>query len=121
MTDGLESRSANLSGTTKENGSMGKGKEGDRDEEHVRRTGDKRMRQLRGSATGLEWKSGEGGYFLIFATHETHPASHVSRSAGDSKSRSHASSHRRSLPLRRIALRGIDFRSRARLPATKLV
>lgn len=97
------------------------GKGRDRDEEHVRQTGDKRMRQLRGSATGAQnGKVGRVG--TLFNFRDSRNASCVARvPERDSKSRSHASSHRRSLPLRRIALRGIDFRSRARLPATKLV
>lgn len=73
-----------------------------RDGELVRRASDKRTRQLRGSATGA--RDGKRVLYLIFATYETHSAPHVSRSAlGELCCRS--------LPLRRIALRGIDFRS----------
>lgn len=99
MNDGLESRSANLSGSTRERGEDEEPWRG----ELVRRADDKRTRQLRGSAKGAR-DGRRRVLYLIFATHEMHSAPHVSCSAlGELR--------RRLLPLRRIALRGIDFRS----------
>lgn len=65
---------------------MEKGEGGGGDEEYVKRTGDKGMRQLRGSAMDearrVEKCGGKGRVlYLIFVTHEMHPAPHVSRSA----------------------------------------
>lgn len=71
--------------------------------ELVRRADDKRARQLRGSAKGVR-DGRRRVLYLIFATHEMHSAPHVSCSALGELCR-------RLLPLRRIALRGIDFRS----------
>lgn len=85
MSDELESRSANLSvAKRKEEGGRVTVTGGN----HVKRTGDKRMRQSRGSATTGTTQNGgrERVLYLIFSTHETHPALHVSRNPRFSKS-----------------------------------